>query len=130
MGKCKEKVRVIKQYAESFKKHVVLEIESGILNQAEASKKYNIPRQTISGWVDKYGVIKKQFVEVIMKDQKAEIKALKEKLADMCIKLGVYECMMEEAGKDYGFTLKKNINSKELELIKKETGEVLKKYVL
>lgn len=54
MGKCKEKVRVIKQYAESFKKHVVLEIESGILNQAEASKEYNIPRQTISGWVDKY----------------------------------------------------------------------------
>ena len=34
------KVRIVKKYSESFKRHVVSEIESGLLNQSEASREY------------------------------------------------------------------------------------------
>ena len=122
------KVRVVKRYAEAFKKHVVSEIESGLLNQAEASKEYGVPNQSISDWVAKYGTIEKQFIEVVMKDQKDKIAQLESEIANLHIKLGVYDCMMKAMGEDYGFTLKKNINSEELEIIDKKTGEVLRRF--
>ncbi len=122
------KVRVVKKYAETFKKHVVSEIESGLLSQSEASKEYGVPRQTINEWVDRYGTIEKQFIEVVMKDQKDKIAQLESEIADLHIKLGVYDCMMKRMGDEYGFTLKKNINSEELEIIDKKTGKVLRKF--
>ena len=123
-----QKVRVVRRYAEAFKKHVVMEIESGLLSQAEASREYKVPNQSISEWVSKYGTIETQYVEVVMKDQKEKIRELESELANMYIKLQIYEHMMAEMGKDYGFDVKKNTATGELELIDKATGEVLKKH--
>ena len=121
-----EKIRVVKKYAETFKKHVVSEVEAGVMTAMEASREYSVPRQTISDWLEKYGTMKTQFVEIVMKDQKDKIQELKSELADAYLKLKYYECLISEAGKECGFDVKKNSSTGELELVNSKTGEVLR----
>ena len=130
MGKkSEEKVRVVKKYAEAFKKHVVMEVESGLMSRAEAAREYGVAGQRVSEWVSKYGTTKTQFIEVVMKDQKEKIQKLESEIANLHLKLSYYECLMAEMGKDYGFDVKKNSVTEELELVSSSTGETLKKYV-
>ena len=125
----KGKIRVVKKYAEAFKKHVVVEIEAGLMTQAEAAREYGLASQSVSEWVAKYGTIKTQYIEVIMKDQKDKIQKLESELANAYLKLSYYDCLLSEMGKDYGFDVKKNTDTGELELVSTSTGEVLKKFV-
>lgn len=122
------KVRIVKKYSESFKRHVVSEIESGLLNQSEASREYGIPIQTVNDWVKKYGMIRKQYIEVVMKDQKDKIAELESELARVHLKLKYYDCLLAAMGEDYGFSVKKNLDSEELEIVDKSTGKVLKRF--
>lgn len=130
VDKKEKKVRILKKYSEDFKKHVVAEIESEKLSQNAAGKHYNVPHQTISDWVKKYGTVPTQYIEVVMKDQSEEIARLKETIANLTIKLGVTECALEEACKATGKTLKKNVFTQELEIIDNETGKICQKYAL
>ncbi len=125
----KGKVRVVKKYGEAFKKHVVAEIEAGLMIQAEAVREYGLTSQSVSEWVAKYGTRKTQYIEVIMKDQKDKIQKLESELANAYLKLSYYDCLLSEMGKDYGFDVKKNSDTGELELVSTSTGEVLKKFV-
>jgi transposase len=115
-------IRTKSGWSEPFKKRVVDKVESGKLNKAEASRKYNIPgHSTILRWCRMYG--KRQYhtpggfymtsenQEIVRLNN--EIKALKQELEDSRMKNVVMETFVDIAEKELGIPIRKKYGAKQ-----------------
>lgn len=109
-------------FSESFKIHVVEEVEAGLLRQAEAMRKYDIlGHSTVQKWCRKYGRLQstvsrgrrmsKQEYETMRLEN--EIKALKRELDDARFKNVVLETLVEMAEKELGIPIRKKYGAKQ-----------------
>lgn len=107
-------------YTEAFKLHVVKEVESGIIRECEARRKYGIlGHSTILKWCRKYGN-KPQLTgakempdkDFEMKRQANEIKALKEELDESRFKNMVLETLIDVAEEELSIDIRKKRGAK------------------
>lgn len=112
------------RYSETFKIHVVSEIENGKLNIAEANRKYNIAgHMTVTKWCRKYGKFSEKHTHLkgaIMAREDHElirlhneIKALKTSLEDAQMKNVVLETMIDIAEKEMEIPIRKKYGAKQ-----------------
>jgi transposase len=112
------------RYSETFKIHVVAEVESGKLSLTEANRKYNIAgHTTVSKWCRKYGkstnnqapkkgtVMAKEEHEIMRLHN--EIKILKANLEDAQMKNVVLETMVDIAEKELEIPIRKKYGAKQ-----------------
>ena len=112
------------RYSETFRIHVVSEVENGRLSVAEVNRKYNIAgHTTVSKWCRKYGkntnkqinlkgtVMAKEEHEIIRLHN--EIKALKANLDDERMKNVVLETMVDIAEKELEIPIRKKYGAKQ-----------------
>ena len=117
--------RTIRRYSESFKLHVLSELEAGKYNKQEIRRVYCISLGTLDVWIKKHGKfdlfnrrIKIETMEDLDKVKKleAEIKQLKELLVQKDIKSILDEGYLDYAAKKLGYKnveeLKKKLNIK------------------
>ena len=112
-------------FSESFKLHVIEEIESGRLTQSEAKRKYGIlGHSTILKWLRKYGTLRyscakgKTFMSKEAHEKlrlENEIKALKQELEDARLKNVVMETFVDIAEKELGIPIRKKYGAKQSE---------------
>jgi transposase-like protein len=106
-------------YSQAFKKSVVMEYERGILNKDQLQLKYGIGgNSVILNWCRKYGKLvypeKGSTMGRPMKDpQKQRIKELEKQLADMKLKLGAYEKLIEITEREEGISILKKDGAKQ-----------------
>ena len=107
-------------YTESFKRHVVREVESGRISQCQAGRRYGIlGHSTILKWCRKYGVKAGNSVENIMAEddfeircQANEIKALKAELEEARFKNMVLETLVDVAEEKFKIDIRKKHGAK------------------
>ena len=113
------------RFSESFKVHVVTEVESGRLRQSEAMRKYDIlGHSTILKWCRKYGhstpqqvrrtsgaSMNKKDIEVLRMQN--EIKALKHELEDARFKNVVLETLVDVAERELSVPIRKKYGAKQ-----------------
>jgi transposase-like protein len=114
------------RYSEAFKQQIILEFETGYLTASELRRKYGINGgSTIRNWIKKYGrfgllpkVIRVE--KPNERDQilalKAEIKRLKEVIADEVLDRKIAESTLEVICEDHGLNI---------EQVKKKVGAEL-----
>lgn len=112
-------------FSESFKMHIVAEIEAGRISQSEASRKHGIlGHSTVQKWLRKYGtlrcdngkkkvVMSKEAHEMLRLEN--EIKALKRELDDARLKNVVLETFVDLAEKELGIPIRKKYGAKQSE---------------
>lgn len=106
-------------YSQAFKKMVVAEYERGVLNKDQLQIKYGIGgNSVILNWCRKYGKLvypdKGVTIGRPMKDpQKQRIKELEKQLADMKLKLGAYEKLIEITEREEGISILKKDGAKQ-----------------
>jgi transposase len=117
-----------KGFSESFKIHVVDEVERGVITEAEAKRKYDIlGHSTIQKWYRKYGRItstitsKGNNVELTKEEQELlflrnENKALKKDLDDAKLKNVVWETFADVAEKELGISIRKKFGARQFGL--------------
>lgn len=117
----KEK-RTQKDYSLPFKLKVILEVERGELNLAEAHRKYGIQgKSTVLVWLRKHGSLDWQ-TENPMKGKvtpQQEIRELKKKLKRAEMKVEIMEKMAEIADEQLGTDIRK----KYLDLLSNTSGQ-------
>jgi transposase len=107
------------KYSEAFKRKVVAEYEKGILNKDQLQIKYGIGgNSVILNWCRKYGrlsySVKSSIIGRPMKDpEKQRIKELEKQLADMKLKLGLYEKLIEITEREEGISILKKDGAKQ-----------------
>ena len=110
-----------RSYSESLRIEVANQLNSGKMSVREVVSYYNVPQTTARSWSERYHKgASANYVEVVMKDQSDELEKLRKAVADLTIELTVTKKMLEFAGKDHGFEVKKNISTGALELVKKK----------
>ncbi|HVX01474.1 MAG TPA: hypothetical protein VHA52_13710 [Candidatus Babeliaceae bacterium] len=108
-----------RNYSLAFKKKVVSEYERGILNKDQIQIKYDIGGNSlILEWCRKYGKLyyppAGSTIGRPMKDpQKQRIKELEKQLADMKLKLGAYEKLIEITEREEGISILKKGGAKQ-----------------
>lgn len=110
------------RYSESFKLHVISEIESGHLTIYGARRRYGIRGgETIQKWLRSYGknhllgkVLRVESPEEKdrIKEQEAKVRELESALAHSQVKLFAYESLVDVAEKHYKADFKKNFGVK------------------
>jgi len=68
------------RYSLSYKMAVVEAVESGLLSQNQASRKYGVHRKTLNGWIQRYSIFEKKRKEMGGKSPQQEIVDLKAQL--------------------------------------------------
>ena len=117
-----------KGFSESFKIHVVDEVERGLITEAEANRKYDIlGHSTIQKWHRKYGktasCIKSKGGRVELTNEEQELmflrnenKALKKDLEDAKLKNVVWETFADVAEKELGISIRKKFGARQFGL--------------
>jgi transposase-like protein len=110
-------VTPVRQYSEAFKKQVVREYESGVLNKDQLKRKYGIPgKSSVLQWCRKYGTFdysKRLVMGRSSKDlQKKRIKELEKKLQQAELKLKAYEKVIEITNRELDRDVLKKIGAK------------------
>ena len=110
------------RYSESFKLHVISEIESGHLTIYGARRRYGIRGgETIQKWLRSYGknhllgkVLRVESPEEKdrIKELEAKVRELESALAHSQVKLFAYESLVDVAEKHYKADFKKNFGVK------------------
>jgi transposase len=119
MKQARIKVRVTfpaPKYTESFKKQIVREYESGLLNKDQLMKKYAIGGNSrVLDWCRKYGKFAYNIGEQNgrpMKDpQKQRIRELEKKLKAAELKLRVYDKLIEVTNRELDQDIVKKIEA-------------------
>ena len=107
-----------KRYSEAFKKQVVREYETGVLNKDELMRRYNIRgKSSVLQWCRKYGTFDYTNNRVAMgrpfKDpQNKRIKELENKLRQAELKLKAYEKVIEITNRELDADTLKKIGAK------------------
>lgn len=117
--------RIVRSYSESFKLHVLGELESGRFTKNELVKKYDISYPSLHNWIKKYGKLdllnKRVKIQTLdetdkIKKLEEEIRQLKELLVQKDIKGYLDAAYLEHAAKQLGFKsvdeLKKKLSQK------------------
>ena len=122
-GMSKVEGRTFLRYSESFKLHVVSEIESGQVTIGGARRRYGISGgETIQKWLRRYGKnhllgkvvrVEKPEEKDRIKELEAKIRELESVLAQSQVKLFAYESLIDVAEKHYGADFKKNFGAKQ-----------------
>jgi transposase len=109
------------RYSESFKLHVISEIESGNLTIEGARRRYGIKGgETVQKWLRRYGknhllgkVVRVERPEEKdrVKELEAKVRELESALAQSQVKLFAYESLIEVAEKHYKADFKKNFGA-------------------
>ena len=112
------------RYSEAFKQQIITELESGDLTTAELGRKYGIKGgSTIKGWIKKFGRfgLLPKIIRVEKPNEKdqilalrAEIKRLKQAIADEVLDRKIAESTLEVICEDQGWSIedvKKKIGS-------------------
>jgi transposase-like protein len=115
--------RVFIRYSESFKLHVVSEIESGSLTIEGARSRYGIAGcSTVQKWLRRYGknhllgkVVRVERPEEKdrVKELEAKVRELESALAQSQVKLFAYESLIDVAEKHYKADFKKNFGARQ-----------------
>lgn len=102
-------IRDARRFTEEVKRHIVKEIESGSISQADAAREFCVAKSAVRQWLSEYGKFRPQrsVVEVVMKSEKERIAELEKALADAHLKIRVYDEILNQAGKKYKVDLKK-----------------------
>lgn len=110
---------MVRRYSEEVRRHIVDEVESGRLCQADAAKEYGISKSLVKGWLSEYGRFrpKRSIMEVVMKSEKERISELEKALADAHLKIRVYDEILNQAGKKYKVDLKKTFGTAQPEVL-------------
>jgi transposase-like protein len=115
-------------FSESFKIHVLDEVERGVITEAEAKRKYDIlGHSTLQKWNRKYGktvsCIKSKGVCVELTKEEQELmflrnenKALKKDLEDAKLKNVVWETFADVAEKELGISIRKKFGARQFGL--------------
>ena len=112
------------RYTESFKRHVVMEVESGRLTHAEANRKYGtLGHSTILKWCRTYGkyttqrgrrtagaTMDEKDIELLRLQN--EIKTLKQELEDVRLKNVVLETLVDVAERELSIPIRKKYGAK------------------
>lgn len=108
--------KLIKLYSEAFQRHVVDEIERGVMGVEEAVRRYHIGGHcTINRWRRKYGTLEKiKVVRVLMKSEKDRVRELEELLADERLKNKLLNAQLDVIEEDYGTDIKKKLSTARL----------------
>jgi transposase-like protein len=107
-----------KKYSEAFKKQVVREYETGVLNKDELMRRYNIGgKSSVLQWCRKYGTFDYTNNRISMgrpfKDpQNKRIKELENKLRQAELKLKAYEKVIEITNRELDADTLKKIGAK------------------
>ena len=107
-------------FTESFKRHVVREVESGRITQCEAGLRYGIlGHSTILKWCRRYGTRIDRSERRIMEEQDFEklcqaneIKALQAELKEARFTNVVLETLIEVAEEELGVPIRKKFGAK------------------
>jgi transposase-like protein len=115
--------RTFIRYSESFKLHVVSEIESGNLSIRGARQRYGIKGgETVQKWLRRYGknhllgkVVRVERPEEKdrVKELEAKVRELESALAQSQVKLFAYESLIDVAEKHYKADFKKNFGARQ-----------------
>ncbi len=105
------------KYSEAFRRTVVAEYESGLLNKDQSQVKYGIKGNSrVLEWCRRYGKLHYPKAGALgrpMKDpQKQRIKDLEKELADAKLKLIAYEKLIEIAEQEEGISILKKGEAK------------------
>lgn len=111
------------RYSESFKLHVISEIESGDLTIEGARRHYGIKGgETVQKWLRRYGknhllgkVVRVEHPEEKdrIKELEAKVRELESTLAQSQVKLFAYESLIDVAEKHYKADFKKNFGARQ-----------------
>lgn len=107
-----------KRYSEAFKKQVVREYETGVLNKDELMRRYNIRgKSSVLQWCRRYGTFDYTNNRIPMgrpfKDpQNKRIKELENKLRQAELKLKAYEKVIEITNRELDADTLKKIGAK------------------
>jgi transposase len=118
--KLKKKTHLLqrKVYSEEFRKQIVKDIESGNCTVLQASREYDINRQTVYNWLYNYShhLKKNKILVVEQQSEQYKRKELEQKLKDLeaivgrkQIEIDMLNQLIEIANKEYQTDLKKNI---------------------
>ena len=117
-------------YSESFKIHVVHEVELGNLTKCSASRKYNIlGHSTVLKWCRKYGKLPQHTNSLINRIETGhmkstnyetlllqnELRALKSELKDSRLKNIFLETMIDIAEQEFKLPIRKKYGAKQCE---------------
>lgn len=115
--------RTFYRYSESFKLHVISEIESGHVTIEGARRRYGIKGgETVQKWLRCYGknhllgkVVRVEHPEEKdrLKELEAKVRELESALAQSQVKLFAYESLIDVAEKHYKADFKKNFGAKQ-----------------
>ncbi len=114
------------KYSESFKRAVVQDYETGLLNKDEIQLKYGIGGNSrVLEWCRKYGKLhypKKGILGRPMKDpQKQRIRELEKQLAEEKLKVLAYQKLISIAEKEEGISILKKDVAKQLTSLPRPT---------
>lgn len=128
MTQSKEVKRPHNVYSVAFKMQVAEEVENGLISAEGARKLYNIPgRDTISSWVEKYGINNRinKAVYIMTKDEEIELiklrkenNRLKRALDDSHLQVLAWESLVEVAEEEFHLELKKKLGPQLAEKLK------------
>lgn len=112
------------RFTEAFKLHVVGDVESGIISQSEASRRYGIlGHSTILKWCRKYGRLpthrgtrkgsmRMDEKEIELLRLRNEVKELKQELEHARFKNVVLETLVDVAERELGIPIRKKYGAK------------------
>jgi hypothetical protein len=108
--------KVVRLYSDAFQRHVVDEIERGVLSVGEAQRRYHIGSHcTINRWRRRCGTLGEvKVVRVLMKNEKDRIRELEELLADERLKNKLLNAQLDVIEERYGADIKKKLSSERL----------------
>lgn len=110
-----------RKFAESYKKKLVKDFESGRYSVRQLSKLHNIAEPTIYNWIYKYSQMQDKSVRVVEIDESSseKLKKLTKELADLERRLGqkqiqldYLEELINVAESTHGISIKKNCDTK------------------
>lgn len=113
--------RRVRHFSEEFKRKKVRELETGQSKIAEIVREYEVTRNSVYNWMDKFGTMKKKKPIRLVVETESDTKRiieLKEQVADLERKLGQKQIlidfkdkMIELAEERYGVDIKKNFST-------------------
>lgn len=113
--------RVLREYDESLKRRVVEAIAQEGMTLYRASKFYNIPDSTISGWIKKLSseVVASNFTIAMTPEEEKEVESLKKEKEQMAkalqeaqLKISSLETLINVAEKNLKIDIRKKSGSK------------------
>ena len=109
--------RKTRYFSESFRKQKVTELEKRITTIAEICRTYQVSRNTVYRWINKYSLLKQQGVRLVVETAsdtrrilllEQKVRELEQLVGQKQIELEFHQKMIELAEETYRIKIKKN----------------------